>query len=301
MICLERYTPQCIVVILNCGHTLHQACWDTAYAHALRDAEARGRLELNLRCPMCRTPATVISTRAHGTTRAASSGFATPDETAQPAQYLPVFADSPYYLTRSDGRLYVVLDTGAVGNLCGDGWAKLVAAKAIAQRLRPSQKRLAKPMEVGGVGTGTQTAYFEATLPLAVPLANNDGQGQAAIHPMTVPMVHESNLPCLWGLTSLTNNRAIVDLVSNKLYLVGPGDVQITLPPGTTTIAMEREPRSGHLIVPCDMYEEASQAVGSSSSSSTVRALHTTTVEETTTSTPATALAASAARASSHQ
>ena len=50
----------------------------------------------------------------------------------------------PYYLTRRDGRLYVVLDTGGVWNTCGDDWAKLVASVAIKARLQPGQKKLAR-------------------------------------------------------------------------------------------------------------------------------------------------------------
>ena len=125
------------------------------------------------------------------------------------------------------------------------------------------------------MGNGTQKAFWEATLPLALPIASESGG--SSIQSMTVPMVDQSDLPCLWGLTSLTNNRAIVDLTTNRLHLCGPGDAQITLPPGTTTVQMEREPSSGHLIVPCDLYEEASRNVRQTTSATNVRALHTTT------------------------
>ena len=105
----------------------------------------------------------------------------------------------PVYLTRGDGRLYVVLDTGAVGNLCGDRWAQRVATQATQHRQRPSQTKLKKTLEVGGVGNGTQKAFWEATLPLAMPTESG-----ACIQNMSVPMVDGSDLPCLWCLCSLT-------------------------------------------------------------------------------------------------
>ena len=85
-------------------------------------------------------------------------------------RFFPVFTrdhdgrhrDSPYDLAREDGQLYVILDTGAVGNLCGDRWAQRVATAAVQNRLRPDQTKLPKPLEVGGVGKGRQKAYWEA-------------------------------------------------------------------------------------------------------------------------------------------
>ena len=181
------------------------------------------------------------------------------------------FAPTPVYLTSGDGRLYVVLDTGAVGNLCGDRWAQRVAAAAVQHQQRPSQQRLARTLEVGGVGKGTQKAFYEATLPLAMPT-----EGGASVQNISVPMVNESDLPCLWGLTSLTRNRAIINLMTNELHLCGPGDATVQLPPGTTSVRMERDTRSGHLLIPCDHYVEAAQAAATDPAPLAPRVLHTT-------------------------
>ena len=272
VICQQIFTNGDRIVLMECGHTVHQPCFDTLYAHSIAEDQAA-------RCPICRRNANIESVFVYnGAT--ASSGYATP---LSGDSLYPVFTherdgtqrSSPYYLARNDGRLYVILDTGAVGNLCGDRWAQRVASAAVQHRLQPGQQKLPKPLEVGGVGNGTQKAFWEATLPLALPIASESGG--SSIQSMAVPMVDQSDLPCLWGLTSLTNNRAIVDLTTNRLHLCGPGDAQITLPPGTTTVQMEREPSSGHLIVPCDLYEEASRNVRQTTSATNVRALHTTT------------------------
>ena len=96
---------------------------------------------------------------------------------------------------------------------------------------------------------------------------------------LTVPMVDQSDLPCLWGLNSLTRNRSVIDLINNRLHLCGPGDATIQLPPGSTSIALERDTRSGHLLVPCDLYTEAAQAAAQNTAPLAARALHTRDVD----------------------
>jgi hypothetical protein len=300
---LEQFRSGDQVAVLICSHELHQQCFDTAFAHIVNDNESRApHQQLSLRCPVCRGPATLDRARTHDTP--SGSGFATPTE-----HYVVIDMQTslqtagicePVFLTRGDGRLYVVLDTGAVGNLCGDRWAQKVAAMAVRHRQRPTQQKLKKTLEVGGVGTGTQSAFWETTLPLAMP----SGEG-ACIQSMTVPMVDSSDLPCLWGLTSLTDNRAVIDLTTNQLHLLGPGDCELRLPPGSTSIAMERDASSGHLLVPCDMYELAATTT---TTTTAPRALLT---EPTSSSTPGAASSSSrpsgpspsagARRAASHE
>ena len=65
-----------------------------------------------------------------------------------------------------------------------DRWAQRVAAAAVQNRQRPSQQRLARTLEVGGVGRGAQTAFYEATLILALPTETG-----ASIQNISVPMV----------------------------------------------------------------------------------------------------------------
>eukprot|EP00974_Lingulodinium_polyedra_P060530 5835685-Lingulodinium_polyedra.AAC.1 len=43
--------------------------------------------------------------------------------------------------------------------------------------------------------------------------------------------------------------RAVIDIVNRKLYLCGPGDIKVELPPGSQTFQLEQSP-SGHLLLP---------------------------------------------------
>ena len=73
------------------------------------------------------------------------------------------------------------------------------------------------------------------------------------------PCVPHSELPALLGLASMSNNRAVLDMVSNQLHFCGPGDVKLTLPPGTESYQLEVAP-SGHLVLPIGDFEAADKA-----------------------------------------
>ena len=74
---------------------------------------------------------------------------------------------------------------------------------------------------------------------------------------LKVPTVPDSGLPGLLGLQSLRTARSIIDTETNKLYMLGPGnyDLMSALPPGTSVIQLEEAP-SGHLMMPCDQYNQ---------------------------------------------
>ena len=98
-------------------------------------------------------------------------------------------------MARLDSK--VALITGAFANLRGD-----IGGRISLQRHRFSAAcDPVRPMDTGGAGHGTLQAFREAKLPLAVPIG-----GGATGHPMTVPMVHNSDCPCLWCLSLLSFN-----------------------------------------------------------------------------------------------
>eukprot|EP00974_Lingulodinium_polyedra_P007136 676432-Lingulodinium_polyedra.AAC.1 len=43
--------------------------------------------------------------------------------------------------------------------------------------------------------------------------------------------------------------RAVIDIVSRRLHMCGPGDLDIDLPPGSHTFELEQS-LSGHLLLP---------------------------------------------------
>ena len=75
-----------------------------------------------------------------------------------------------------------------------------------------------------------------------------------------MPIIENSNIPGLLGITSLKNKRTLIDLNTNKLYFLGPGDYDLpaAMPPGTECYQCEQSP-SGHLILPCCEYEGATE------------------------------------------
>ena len=52
----------------------------------------------------------------------------------------------------------------------------------------------------------------------------------------------------------------VLDLTSNKMHLCGPGTVELSLPPGIETYQLEIAP-SGHLVLPCSNFQQASMSL----------------------------------------
>ena len=85
----------------------------------------------------------------------------------------------------------------------------------------PSYEKRSRPLQVCGVGTGSQECHFHRALPVAV---RPGTQEQANIGSLQIPAVTDSDLPGLLGLTALRKNRAILDFNLLRLYFCGPGD-----------------------------------------------------------------------------
>ena len=114
-----------------------------------------------------------------------------------------------YHVLRlADGRPSLVVDPGSVGNLSGDSWCREVAAAAARHGKRPSYERRPRPLQVSGVGNGSQKCQYDCKLPVA--LRKKDGE-TISMGVMTTPTVSQSQLPGLLGLTALRKNRAILD------------------------------------------------------------------------------------------
>ena len=167
-----------------------------------------------------------------------------------------------------DGRLGLLVDTGAWGNLQGEVWCKRAASEAQKAGHEPKQTRLVQPMNVHGVGKGSQSALWECSIPTALTRTDTT----VGLTTYTAPVVAGADLPPLLGLRSLKANRVVLDLVRNELIMCGPGDCEINPPPGSERYKLEHTP-SGHLVLPISAYKQyATQAT----SKDTVTALHTT-------------------------
>jgi len=155
----------------------------------------------------------------------------------------------------SNGKVALLVDIGSYGNLAGDRWlASLAKVLSCAGRPLESIQQIErdKALTVSGVGSGSQVCNYNTHIPIAIP--TQDGTISATLKTPTVP---NSDLPGLLGLQSLRQARTIIDTETNKLYMLGPGDYDMMkiMPPGTTVVQLEESP-SGHLMMPCDQYNQ---------------------------------------------
>ena len=163
-----------------------------------------------------------------------------------------LFGEEQGYHVRTqlaDGRPALVIDPGSVGNLCGDKWAKMVAQAAANNGKEPSYDKRTRPLNVSGVGHGSQQAGYDCKLPVAFKQTDGQTVSQGL---MSMPTVGNSDLPGLLGLTALRKNRAILDFEKMQLFFCGPGDyiLEQSLPSGTDSFQCEAAP-SGHMVIPC--------------------------------------------------
>ena len=94
-----------------------------------------------------------------------------PDDQTDPAyEGSPVETSRTYHIqTRlSDGWPALMVDPGSVGNLCGDAWARGVAAVAHHNGHQPKYTKPSRPLRVQGVGNGAQVCAYDCTLPIAL-------------------------------------------------------------------------------------------------------------------------------------
>ena len=185
--------------------------------------------------------------------RSSSSIFATPDSQFS-GPWWPVQQDTQgVYHTGTrlpDGRLGLLLDTGAWDNITGSEWANAVEERAAQHGHRARREQMARPLEIQGVGNGTQKCEVKAVLPIALPRSS----GAFSLNEYHAPVIPNSPVPGLLGLRSMKSRRTIIDTINNKTYMCGPGEVQIIVPPGTEIYDCVSAP-SGHMLLPVSDYD----------------------------------------------
>ena len=267
--------------MLRCAHMYHGQCLDMWIAQAVADGT-------EATCPQCRGTAT-DEVRQHLAlshspeefainTPVPATPLATPQSSFQsvvsaplpesPSEMFPWWpadvphpTDAPTYhsSTQVPGKCSVIVDSGAWTNLIGEKLARELAKKAISAGMRPSQTRMKQPLSVQGVGNGSQKCEWEMNCPIAVPQIGEEPKK----HTFTAPVVQGTgrDLPGLLGLRSLEQQRAILDTGGKTLIFPGPGDVEITLPPGSIRVPLEKAP-SGHLVMVIDEYQKLVSQTG---------------------------------------
>ena len=104
----------------------------------------------------------------------------------------------------------LLIDPGSPENLCGDQWSdEMQQAALAANRSQIKCSDLARPLEVGGIGSGTQSAYQTGLHPIGLP------DGTDAIYES--PILPNSGTPALLGQRSLKRMRRVLDCFNNNL------------------------------------------------------------------------------------
>ena len=288
-LCLENFADGERVCRLACRHMFHKTCWElfSSSTRTIVDpVNGHTPVEMPDSCPNCRGAGTMIAVWNYIDasrvtqvingqqvpndleTTADMYHIGTPMAVPTPPSPLPSYNShrGPVFLSMSpsypiqtslaDGRPSIIIDPGSVGNLCGDKWAKDVARLAVQNGHKPSYEKMPRPLQVCGVGKGSQECHYQCALPVAV---RPDQESSATLGNLQIPAVSNSDLPGLLGLTALRNNRAILDFNTLQLHFCGPGDYKLEkeVPPGTDTYQLEFAP-SGHIVLPCCEYQKAS-------------------------------------------
>ena len=146
----------------------------------------------------------------------------------------------------------LLVDCGAVGNLCGDKWLERQSAHAAKHGQGVSMTTLSQVVQVEGVGTGASTISQRAHVPI---MLQNGSEGEFVSN-----VVPNSELPALLGLDALERQRALIDTYNHKLIHVGKGGYELKLSPGSVSHDLVKAP-SGHLMLPCSSWPEKSSRI----------------------------------------
>ena len=97
---------------------------------------------------------------------------------------------------------------------------------------------LERKMPVNGVGENSSSCSTSAKVPIML-----NGVQLASY---SAPCVDQSDVPALLGTASMTSHRIVIDLVHDKIIMLGEGGMDLTLSPGSRVIPILRS-STGHL------------------------------------------------------
>ena len=161
----------------------------------------------------------------------------------------------PFYhaQVRCQGLEGLLVDVGAIGNLCGSAFIKRVTEKALKFGHGSVWQKLDKKLSVEGVGKESDTTQDEVIAPICLP------DGRTGTY--TTPVIENSELPALLGLKTLSQERALIDCFNKQIIFVGPGGYRLQASPGSRTYKLHTA-ATGHLLLPCDCWESAKMSAG---------------------------------------
>jgi hypothetical protein len=146
----------------------------------------------------------------------------------------------------------LLIDIGAVGNLCGSEWASRVEAEGKAAGQGATWSKLDRSIELEGVGQNSSHSADTCILPIKL---ENGDQGEFRT------LVVEGPLPALLGLEALTRHRALICTQTRRLILLGSGGYKLSLSPGSKVLNLYQAP-TGHLMLPCCEWQSKAKSDG---------------------------------------
>ena len=156
----------------------------------------------------------------------------------------------PFYHAnvRGEGFEGLLIDVGAIGNLCGSEFIDRIHKKAMSFGQGVAFQKMDRSLTVEGVGKESEQTSQEAVAPICLP----DGKTGT----FTSPIIANSPLPALLGLNTLTKERALIDCFNRQIVFVGKGGYRLQTSPGSRTYKLASA-KTGHLLLPCDCWEMA--------------------------------------------
>ena len=114
---------------------------------------------------------------------------------------------------------------------------------------------------MNGVGKGSAPCDDEAEVPIAIKF--KDEPARLDTYKANVAKGSGADLPAILGSLSMQEKDAVIILRKGKEIMAfpGPGGYKIEWSPGTKLLPMEPAP-SGHMVVPCDRFAEATKDDG---------------------------------------
>ena len=268
-ICLAEFERGDIVYTLYCRHTFHQVCLDGHFQHHYGTPAI---------CPICRRMIDqkeinkwkwLRPVEPKAQPQGTGSDESMQSASSQPHTVLPIgqgcAGQERTFLVQTqlpDGRMSIIVDPGAWTNLAGGKWVRQLQEKAIKAGHTPKAVKLAKPLEVQGVGKGTQSAIWNTQMPIAI---SND-MGKFIPQVFEVPTLEGedgADVPALLGLRSMRGKSAVLEMAPGKECLTFPGEggYKIEWSPGTQHYPLTVAP-SGHYVIPCDSFHKLSKPSG---------------------------------------
>jgi hypothetical protein len=153
------------------------------------------------------------------------------------------------------GRNSMLVDLGSKINAIGmhteEEFARAAAEHGHEARYIQRKQRL----HINGVGSDAATCDYEAEIPVAIKFDEQDATHQ--VFRANIAQGCGANLPAILGADSMREKDSVLILRQGKEMIAfpGPGGYKIEWSPGTKLLPMIPAP-SGHLVIPCDRFEE---------------------------------------------